>query len=178
MINRWAFEAFDRTLSNVMTSVVDGAKDLPFGGKTIVFGGDFCQILSVVPRGGRADIVYATISSSPLWCVWKVLKLTRNMRLQFSGDADKNQSLRLFAKWILDIGDGKFGIDDDGEAVVDILDDICIQTYGNHIGYIVDSTYPYLLDNMNNSSFLKDRAILTPTLDLVENVNDYVMSLI
>jgi ATP-dependent DNA helicase PIF1 len=52
-----------------MTSVVGGAEDLPFGGKMIVFGGDFRYILLVVPIGGRADIVHATINSSPLWCV-------------------------------------------------------------------------------------------------------------
>lgn len=98
--------------------------------------------------------------------------------MQFSGDADKNESLRLFAKWTLDIGDGKLGIDDDGEAVVDIPDDVCIQTYAERIGDIVESTYTYFLDSMNNSSFFKDQAILAPTLDLVEKVNDYVMSLI
>jgi ATP-dependent DNA helicase PIF1 len=51
MVNRWAFEAFDRTLRDVMSSVICGSEDLPIGGKTIVFGGDFRQILPVVPGG-------------------------------------------------------------------------------------------------------------------------------
>lgn len=52
MVNRWAFEAFEKTLRDVMSSVIDGSKDSPFGGKTIVFGGDFRNFLHVVSRGG------------------------------------------------------------------------------------------------------------------------------
>jgi len=33
MINRWAYEAFDKTLSDIMNDVTDGDTRLPFGGK-------------------------------------------------------------------------------------------------------------------------------------------------
>jgi len=32
-----------------------------FGGKTVVLGGDFLQILPVVPKGGREDIISASL---------------------------------------------------------------------------------------------------------------------
>jgi predicted phage gp36 major capsid-like protein len=32
-------------------------KDLPLSGKTVVFGGDFRQVLLVVRKGSRAQIV-------------------------------------------------------------------------------------------------------------------------
>jgi len=178
MVNRWTFEAFDRTLRDVMSSVINGSEDLPFGGKTIVFGGDFRQILLVVPRGNRADIVHATINSSLLLRFCKVLKLTINMRLQYSNDASDDKSLRKFVEWILDLGDGKLGIDNDGEVVIDIPNDLCIQHSGNHVADIVSFAYPSLLGNLHNVGFFQVRAILAPTLDLVEKVNDYVMSLI
>jgi len=178
MINRLAFEAFDRTMRDIMNNVVDGALDRPFGGKTIVFGGDFRQILPVVPKGGRADIVHATINSSPLWSGCKVLKLTENMRLGVGVDSHVNENLAAFAKWILDIGDGKVGEIDDGEAIIEIPTDIIVENSGNPIGDIVSSTYPDLLDNLVDSSYFNDRAILAPTLELVEKVNDYVMTLI
>jgi ATP-dependent DNA helicase PIF1 len=38
--------------------------DFPFKGKVIVFDGDFSQILLVVPKGSRSDIVFASINSS------------------------------------------------------------------------------------------------------------------
>ncbi|XP_019161035.1 PREDICTED: uncharacterized protein LOC109157638 [Ipomoea nil] len=41
--------------------------DMTFGGKIIVFGGDFRQIIPVVPKGTRQDIVGASINSSYLW---------------------------------------------------------------------------------------------------------------
>jgi hypothetical protein len=109
MINRWAFEAFDRTLRDIMSDFCGSSSNLPFGGKTIVFGGDFRQILPVIPRGSRADIVYATINSSPLCRGCRVLKLTKNMLLEFSDNEQDNLAVREFAKWILDVGDGKIG---------------------------------------------------------------------
>jgi len=53
----------------------------PFGGKVIVFGGYFREILPIVKNGSRYDIVMATINYSELWKHCKVLKLTENMRL-------------------------------------------------------------------------------------------------
>lgn len=53
-----------------------------FGGKVIVFCGDFRQILPVVPRGTMSDIVHATINASYIWDHCKVLNLTKNMRLK------------------------------------------------------------------------------------------------
>jgi len=40
---------------------------LPFGGKVMVFGGDFRQVLPVVTRGTRAQITDATLQRSYLW---------------------------------------------------------------------------------------------------------------
>ncbi|PNY00027.1 ATP-dependent DNA helicase PIF1, partial [Trifolium pratense] len=139
MINILAFEAFERCLRDVMSKVVPGASKLPFGGKTVVFGGDFRQILPVVPNGGRADIVHATINSSPLWRRCSVLELTQNMRLQFSNDIENNKSMSEFAEWILAIGDGRLGESNDGEAVVEIPEDLRVISSGNHIGDIVDA---------------------------------------
>ncbi|KAL5173100.1 hypothetical protein HKD37_16G045712 [Glycine soja] len=44
-------------------------------------GGDFGQILPVVRKGSKQDILNATINSSELWNHCKVLKFTKNMRL-------------------------------------------------------------------------------------------------
>lgn len=56
--------------------------DQTFGGKVVVLGGDFRQILLVIPRADRAGIVMATINSSVLWNHCRVFKLTKNMRLR------------------------------------------------------------------------------------------------
>ncbi|RYR19579.1 hypothetical protein Ahy_B03g064403 [Arachis hypogaea] len=41
MANKFAFEALDRSFRDIMTSILVSYKDLPFGGKIIVLGGDF-----------------------------------------------------------------------------------------------------------------------------------------
>jgi hypothetical protein len=38
--------------------------ELPFGGKVMVFGGDFKQVHPIVPRGARAQIMDATLLRS------------------------------------------------------------------------------------------------------------------
>jgi ATP-dependent DNA helicase PIF1 len=103
MMNRYCFEAFDRTMRDLMGKVDKENRNKPFGGKVVVLGGDFRQILPVIRKGSRADVIRATISSSNLWKHCKVLKLTKNMTLR--GDAnDKSQTeLKEFADWILHI---------------------------------------------------------------------------
>jgi hypothetical protein len=177
MINRLAFEAFDRTLRDIMNKVVDGVFNVPFGGKTIVFGGDFRQILPVVPKGGCADIVHAINNSSPLWRWCRVLKLTRNMRLQFPSDGGENEILREFSRRTLDISDGKLGVLNDGEALVEIPPDLLVVGSGNHLADIVEATYPDILNGMRDSTFFQQHAILAPTLEIVERVNNFVMDL-
>ena len=60
MIHKFAFEALDRTFRDI-TQV-----DKPFGGKIFVFGGDFRQVLPVIPRASRAEVVSASLSRSYL----------------------------------------------------------------------------------------------------------------
>ncbi|GKA91510.1 ATP-dependent DNA helicase PIF1-like protein [Tanacetum coccineum] len=58
---------------------ITGVK-LPFGGKIAVLGGDFRQVLPVVRRGTRAQIVDSSLRMSPLWTIIKKMRLTINMR--------------------------------------------------------------------------------------------------
>ena len=52
MTKRQAVEALDNSLCDIMDR-----PQLPFGGKTVVFGGDFRQLLPVVRRGSRAQLL-------------------------------------------------------------------------------------------------------------------------
>ena len=48
--------------------------------------------------------------------------------------------------------------------------------FDDSIQAIVDTTYPDLLQNYNNADFLQKRAILASTKDVVDKINDYVLS--
>jgi hypothetical protein len=79
MMHRRTFEAVDRTLRDLMKLDDAQATEKIFGGKTMVLGGDFRQILPVVPKGGREDIVSASLLRSYLWQHVTILCLHINM---------------------------------------------------------------------------------------------------
>jgi ATP-dependent DNA helicase PIF1 len=173
MAHRFTFEALERTLRDVMSSFMNC--DTIFGGKVIVFGGDFRQILPVVPRGCRSDIVHASINASKIWDHCKVLTLTQNMRLQSCGNPAE---LAEFSQWILKVGEGKLSEPNDGYADIEIPQDLLIVDYDEPIPAIVKSTYPNLLEQYKCHKFLQSRAILASTIEVVDQINMYVLTLI
>ena len=54
-------EAVDRTMQDIT------GEKLSFGGKIMIMGGDFRQVLSVVKHGTRAQIEDSSLRMSPLW---------------------------------------------------------------------------------------------------------------
>ena len=81
MTNKQCFEAFDRSLKDIMSEVTQEAVNIPFGGKVVVLGGDPKQILPVVQNGSKSQIINASIIKLYLWNNVKILFLTENMRL-------------------------------------------------------------------------------------------------
>jgi ATP-dependent DNA helicase PIF1 len=55
MQNKYDFEAVDRTLRDIRNC------EEPFGGLSVILGGDFAQILPVVKRANRARTVAANL---------------------------------------------------------------------------------------------------------------------
>ena len=47
----YCFEAFDRTIRDILSYVGVDNIDKPFGGVYVVLGGDFIQILPVIRKG-------------------------------------------------------------------------------------------------------------------------------
>ncbi|KAI3769882.1 hypothetical protein L6452_00996 [Arctium lappa] len=177
MVHRHTFEALDRSMNDIFGSqgIIDS--EMLFGGKVVVFGGDFRQILSVIPNASRQDIVNASLSSSYIWEKCKVIRLTKNMRLTVDNQASDIEQTRIFANWILDLGEGKVGSVNDGEAIIDIPDDLLIIDSTNPISALIDFVYPSILVNVKNSSYFQERAILAPKHEVVQEINDRLLSL-
>jgi ATP-dependent DNA helicase PIF1 len=176
MCHKFCFETLDRTLKDVVNEKSNSRQI--FGGKVVVFGGDFRQILPVVPRGSRSDIVHSSINASHIWDHCKVLTLTKNMRLQNSSNEAEAKEKAEFANWILKIGEGKLSEPNDGHADIKIPEELLIPKSDNPIKSIVDSTYPELIQNYKNVKFLESRAILASTIETVDEINNYVLQLI
>ncbi|XP_076930843.1 uncharacterized protein LOC143595798 [Bidens hawaiensis] len=116
MIHKYAFKALDRTLNDVMTGDSANTSESLFGGKVVVFGGDFRQIFPVETNGTRSECVNACINSSYIWSKCKVLKLTKNMRLTVGCRSSDVENIKEFADWLLNIGEGNVGGPNDGES--------------------------------------------------------------
>ncbi|XP_012702834.1 ATP-dependent DNA helicase PIF1 [Setaria italica] len=158
MAKRQAMEALDNSLRGIM-----GRQDLPFGGKIVVFGGDFRQVLLVVRKGSRAQIVDASLRRSYLWESMHHLKLVRNMRAQ---------SDLWFAEYLLRIGGGTEEVNGDGDVC--LPDDICVPYSGDSekdLDMLIECIFPNLNANMTNKDYITSRAILSTRNDWVDNIN-------
>ncbi|CAH9140571.1 unnamed protein product [Cuscuta epithymum] len=177
MVHKHCFEALDRTLRDILRFQNPRSLEIPFGGKTIVFGGDFRQILPVIPKGTRQDIVNASINSSYLWQHTHVMRLTKNLRLLHLPANDQTEYLVKFSEWIASIGDGTIGGPNDGFVEIEIPDEFLLKDFDDPIAKMVDCIYPSFDSVHEDPNYLKNRAILAPTLQVVDSINDYMLSL-
>lgn len=139
MTKRQAIEALDNSMHNIM-----GQRDRPFGGKTVVFGGDFRQVLPVVRKGTRGQIIDASLRSSHLWQTMRQLKLVTNMRAH----ADP-----WFANFLLRVGNGTEEADEEGN--IKLPKDVCVQSTDKEsdIQRLIDHVFPALNTSMADLNY-------------------------
>jgi len=183
MTHRRYFEALETAMRDILSKHDPAKSIIPFGGKPIVLGGDFHQILPVVRKGSRSAIVGASITNSRLWQHVVLLRLHTNMRLlNPSLEESKRDELERFSKWVLAIGDGTAPAERKGDECeaswVTIPNDLLIHTTGDKIAAIVSEVYPYFLMNYNSLEYLSSRAIVCPNNITVDEINDFIVSLI
>lgn len=159
MQHKHAAEAVERTLRDIRDN------DKLFGGITVVFGGDYQQILPVVPRGSREDIVSASLQRSSLWEHIEILRLHQNMRL------DRSTNSEDFAQWLLDIGHGRQMTSTGDFALPSAMQ--C--TSLNHL-------IEYIYSDINSippppPEYFLHRTILSPRNQDVEDINSSILNL-
>ena len=145
MLNKHCFEAFDRTMNDIMKMQGHGATHVLFGGKVVVFGGGFRQILSVIPKGSRSDIVSSTVNQSYLWKSCEVLKLTKNMRLSQCETSQSRDEIKEFGDWILKLGDGMLVSVNKGSDEALVPSDLLLHGVENPLEKLIEFTYPDLI---------------------------------
>jgi PIF1-like helicase len=167
MVSRWTIEAVDRSLQYLMEK-----PGTPFGGKLMVFGEDFRQVLPVLPKASRGTIVSMILKNSYLWNNMNVLHLTINERVNRSGNSN---DAREYAKYLLDIGEGKLQIFHTlGSSTVRIVN--CLVHPNQNIEEFIRWCYPNFQfdeENCTNSS----TAILAPKNGDVDNLNNFALTM-
>nr|XP_043625598.1 ATP-dependent DNA helicase PIF1-like [Erigeron canadensis] len=165
MMHKHCFEALERT----MKDIIHGPNsEKPFGGKVIVFGGDFRQSLPVIPGGNREEFVNASLNRSFLWDHCKVLTLTHNMRLETDTNNQDKDDIKKFADWILTFGEGTAGGNNDGATEIEIPKELLIKSKQNHVESIVSAYFPSIAEHLNDKGYFEDKAILSKFIDEFE----------
>ena len=145
------YEAVQRTLQD-LTGLDE------FGGKVVIFSGDFRQTLPVVPKGSRSAIVASSLSRCSFWSRVKRHRFTRNMRLR-SADGHDHERIQNYSEWLMDIGNGVFD-------EVQIPQNYLIK---GSISELITQIYPDVLQDVDQS------AILAATNLSVDSINNEVL---
>ena len=159
MQHRHIMETVDRSFRDLRDS------DKPFGGLTIVFGKDFQQILPVVLKGDRAQVVGACMQRSILWRGITVLQLHQNMRLNTHIEAEAN-----FARWQLEVGHGQH---------TDDLGNITLPDHfrcrENTVASLIDTIYPNIQTPNPADQYFSERIILSSKNEDVNALNKTIL---
>ncbi|CAN1242019.1 ATP-dependent DNA helicase PIF1 [Linum perenne] len=166
MVHRLSFEAVDRTLCDIMNTPTEGPNYKPFGGKTVILGGDFRQTLPIVKNGGREDNLGASLVNM------RINHSISNAATEFDG--------MQFSDWVLAIGDGKLHKSRPvGQATNDwitIPRCFIIPSSSTPVADLVTRVYPNLQTSYHNVAYIRSRAIVTPTNKVVSAINDLILT--
>src|ERR1700752_2203757 len=165
MLHRHAFEAV-----NKLFKFITGEKEKPFGGKIMIFGGDFRQILPVVIRGSRGQVVNACIKSSKFWEDVHSIKLTTNMRVLNQNDPEQEK----FAKFLLEVGEGRVPVDSNfPENIIKLPDYMALDS--ENLDDLISEVFDDINTNYQDPDYIQKRAILTTKNSDVELINNHIL---
>ncbi|KAG5579184.1 hypothetical protein H5410_049811 [Solanum commersonii] len=161
MAKKKMVEAFDLLLRDLME------KNTLFGGKIVIFSGDFRQTLPIVRSGKKEDFIREKLLRSEIWNQLEKLQLSKNMR------ATKDPE---FCEYLMRIGNGKEKTNDHGKIQIPHSLIIPFTSEKESLNLLFRNTYPDLYTSCTKTSFITSRAILTTKNDFVDEINDMLIS--
>ncbi|XP_049385851.1 uncharacterized protein LOC125849952 [Solanum stenotomum] len=161
MAKKKMVEAFELLLRDLMET------NTLFGGKIVVFNGDFRQTLLIVRSGKKEDFIRESLLCSEIWNQLEKLQLSKNMR------ATKDPE---FCEYLMRIGDGKEKTNDHGKIQIPHSLIIPFTSEKESLNLLFRNTYPDLYTCCTKTSFITSRAILTTKNNFVDEINDMLIS--
>ncbi|XP_022041801.2 ATP-dependent DNA helicase pif1-like [Helianthus annuus] len=176
MNDRRCFEPLDRTLRDLLNR-----PHQPFGGQSILLGGDFRQTLPVIPKASKNVILSSSLPRSYLWRHFKVYKLTENMCFQSTNlDANHRAKIATFSSWLLDVGDGKLGTPDvdnpQNTRNIEIPLDYVIPYSDNALQELIQFIYDDATLQNPTTEILHNKAIVCPKNETAQEINNMVLA--
>ena len=136
---------------------------MDFGGKIVVFGGDFRETLPTVRHASEQQIINVCINRSMLWRNIHKIKLKTNMRVSRAANQEEAQS---FADFLLRVGEGREPTVDGKIRLPD-----SIVSKSKSVKDFVKESFPNLSNNVGNGEYFAKHVILTPTNADVHDIN-------
>jgi hypothetical protein len=173
-VHKYVISAVNRTLQDL------AGNPLPFGGKTVVFSGDFCQILPVVKYNEYPDSLNPTIKSTAFWGSIIEYKLTKNMPLASALAGPYGQKNEKFVAALLKLGEGRRQTDDFALTRLRHVSIASTQNLAKSNKALCEFVYEDLLDRFHegpgpNGDYLYKRCILAPLNKDVRVLNDMIV---
>ncbi|KAL3652345.1 hypothetical protein CASFOL_002026 [Castilleja foliolosa] len=177
MSDRRCFECLDKTLRDITGDSIH-----PFGGKSVLLGGDFRQTLPVKVKCTRSEIIDSKLPRSYLWQHFRIFRLRENMRLRSHREvSDSTDLASQFASWLLSIGDDLLGEQDvkdpQNTRHVQIPTQYLIDASENKLISLIYFIYDRSTLNNPSPGTLSTRAIVCPTNDTSDEINKLVLTL-
>jgi hypothetical protein len=168
MVPKYALEMIDKKLREL------NELDVPFGGKIVLNGGDFRQILPVKSRVGRSELVSLSVRHSYLWKFFKknLFRLKKNMRAavkEYDNEVDVPEK-EDFADWLVKLGEDELFTDEDGYVdppeYIKSKDDLIEESFGDLSK----------VKKEDREKLAKKARILTVTNEKANEYNDEILS--
>ncbi|KAL0385745.1 UNVERIFIED_CONTAM: ATP-dependent DNA helicase RRM3 [Sesamum radiatum] len=160
MARRQIIEALDDILQDLIDC------DNPFGGKVVVFGGDYRQIAPVVVGGEKGDTIDASFASSSLSRSVHRLFLRENMRAKDDP---------MFTEFLMRVGNGtETHVLDDR---IEIPNNMILPFVESHksLNVLIELVFPCLDLFLTNPSLVINRSILAPKNDCIDEINEILI---
>lgn len=158
MVPAAAIDCIDRLLRDIMKFENQINENILMGGKIVLFGGDFRQVLPVVPMQGKVQTLEACLQNSKIWKKLKFLKLTQNMRV--------NPGENEFCNWLLELGNGTLN---KGFDVIDIPEQFILRNQS-----IISFTFNEQI-NLNNVKTFSNNIIMCPLNEQCQTLNNEIL---
>ncbi|KAG5546078.1 hypothetical protein RHGRI_018302 [Rhododendron griersonianum] len=161
MAKRQTIEALDDLLRDI-TEV-----NSLFGGKVVVLGGDFRQVLPVIPKGTKEDCIDASLVRSHIWVSLTKFTLKENMRARTDP---------AFSKYLLKVGNGEESRNLNDEIAIPPSMIISPRENIVAVEQLITFVFPDLKRYFVDAISMTQSAILAPRNDSVDEINKLLIN--
>lgn len=158
MVPKCALKAVDQLFRDLT------GLDVPFGGKSVIVGGDFGQILPVIKGGSRVDIVNASVKGYENWAIFEKFSLSVNIRCP---SPEYNTFLRGLAQGTIGV------VTDEANGEKELPIDSRLLFPRGDLDSFIDFFYPPTI--LSNVDELAKTVILAPTNHQVAEINSRIL---